>query len=93
MVGFQGIERVKDPDLVEAVTVAKRVLPDRLRGLRESLGLSKAEVARDTGVTKEAISAAERGDFVPSLMRIVVLAAYYGVTVDYLIWDEGERGT
>ena len=88
MFGFTGFERVKDPDLVEAVTVAKMVLPKKLRALREAQGLTTAEVARDTRVTKESISQAERGDFVPSLMRIVVLAAYYGVTVDYLIWDE-----
>lgn len=91
MLCYKGFERVKDPDLVEAVTVAKRVLPDRLRGLRETLGLSTADVSKDTGVTKQAISQYERGELVPSLMRIVVLAAYYGVTVDYLIWDEERR--
>jgi hypothetical protein len=34
MIGFNGFERVTDPDLVEAVTVAARVLPKKLRALR-----------------------------------------------------------
>lgn len=84
-------ERLTDPDLVEALDVMEKTLPRRLRDLRESIGHTTREVARDTGMTQATISAYETGKFVPTLPRIVVLAAYYGVTVDYLIWDEKER--
>lgn len=93
MTGHRRIGWVKDPDLLEAVAVAEQVLPARLRGLRESQGLTTEEVARDTGVTRQSISAYEVGVQTPSLMQVIVLAAYYGVTVDWLIWDEEVRVT
>lgn len=87
---YKGFERVKDQDLVNAVSMMEKTLPRKLRGLRESMGLHLSEVARDTGITKQAISLYETGVNCPTLQRAVILAAYYGVTVDWLIWDEGD---
>ena len=88
---YKGFDRVTDTDIREAVEVAQKVLPERLKGLRESMELTTADVAREVGVTKEAVSSYERGDLLPSLLRLIALAAYYGVTLDDLIWDEEAR--
>lgn len=89
---YKGFSRVTDTDIREAVEVAQKVLPKRLKELRQSMMLTTSDVAEEIGVTKEAISAYERGDLLPSLLRLIALAAYYGVTVDDLIWSEEARG-
>lgn len=89
---YTWMDRVTDTDIREAVEVARKVLPKRLKGLRESMMLTILDVAQEVGVTKEAISAYERGDLLPSLLRLIALAAFYGVTVDDLIWSEEARG-
>lgn len=43
------------------------------------------------GITSAVLSNYERGVRVPGLMRAVALAALYGVTLDWLVWDEEER--
>ena len=85
------LDKIQDPDVREAVFVAKKTLPQRLRKLRESQNLSLSDVAAEVGVTKQAVAYYETGGMVPTVPRLVALAAFYGVTLDWLIWDEGVR--
>lgn len=51
-----------------------RFAPEQLKALREGLGLTQQELAERVGVTKQALSAWERGEYEPtldSLLRIV----------------------
>ena len=86
------LDVIRDEDVREAVLVAKKTLPNRLRGLRESQNLALSDVAAELGMTKQAIAYYETGGMVPTLPRLVALAAFYGVTLDWLIWDEEARG-
>lgn len=86
--GYKGFAKVKDPEIRKAVETANRVLPVRLRGLREASGVSCGDVAAEIGCAVQAVSAYETGDQVPSLMALVALAAFYGVAVDELLWRE-----
>jgi len=57
---------------------------DRLRLLRLTRRLSQAAVARALGVTPATISAYENRRQEPSLDKLVRLATFFDVTVDYL---------
>lgn len=51
-----------------------RFAPEQLKALREGLGLTQQELAERVGVTKQALSAWERGEYEPtldSLLRVV----------------------
>jgi len=63
-------------------------LAKKLRGARERLGLTQAEVARALGVVRELISLWESGKRVPGLAHIRDLARLYGVEEESLL-DEG----
>ena len=53
-----------------------------LRALRESAGLTQAEVARRIGVTRQTLIAIEQGRYSPSLEMAFQLARVFGVGLD-----------
>lgn len=57
----------------------------RLKELRQQAGATQTELARLLGVSREAYSMYEAGKRQPGLAVLDTLAAYYRVTVDYLI--------
>jgi Zn-dependent peptidase ImmA (M78 family)/transcriptional regulator with XRE-family HTH domain len=63
-------------------------LGQRLRGLREQLGLTQEEVARQLGVSRAVVSYYESGQRRPALSTLVSLARTYGVSTRELL--EGE---
>lgn len=65
-------------------TRCETVLPERLRGLRVATGYVIDDVARDTGISSKTIGAFERGDQMPSVVSLVILAEYWGVSIDWL---------
>lgn len=83
------IEQIRDPDVKKAAEAVFDVLPRRLRALRECQGLRLYDIAEEVGIQWQAISAYERGEYIPSVDRLAALAAFFGVTVDDLIWEEG----
>jgi transcriptional regulator with XRE-family HTH domain len=88
---IRGIDGV-DAELVrEAVDVAGELLASRLRTARESAGFSQEDVEEALGITRTSLYRYEHGVSMPGLMRAVALAALYGVTLDWLVWDEEER--
>lgn len=62
----------------------KSVTATRLEGLRNTRGLSQAQVADATGLGKTTIFNAEAGHHEPGVTTLVKLATFYGCTVDYL---------
>lgn len=88
---IRGIDGV-DTELVrEAVDTARELLASRLRTARESAGFSQEDVEQALGIARTTLSSYEHGVSMPGLMRAVALAALYGVTLDWLVWDEEER--
>lgn len=57
---------------------------DGLRDLRERAGLDKTALARLVGVSRQAITAYEKGEMQPTLPVASRIAAALGVTIDQL---------
>lgn len=88
---IRGIDGVDAELIREAVDTAGELLASRLRTARESAGFSQEDVEEALGITRTALYSYEHGVSMPGLMRAVALAALYGVTLDWLVWDEEER--
>ncbi len=57
---------------------------ERLKELREEKGLSQAQLSKNTGLSQSAIAHWELNQRVPVLDAVIVLAKYFGVTLDYI---------
>jgi len=62
----------------------------RLRQLREERNLKQTTVAQETGLSRGTISNYESG-MTPSTANGTILAAYYGVSLDYILGLTDER--
>lgn len=65
------------------------MLSDKIRELRRRSGLSQEELAERIDVSRQAVSKWELGAAVPTADKLVELADYFGVSLDYLM-REGE---
>jgi len=78
----------EDPEFAEAAQDErdKRALAHRIRELRESEGLSQAEVAAQIGTKQPSIARIERGLALPRLDMLQKLARVFGmrVTIDFV---------
>jgi putative transcriptional regulator len=67
-------------------------LNNHVRELRESMGLTQAELAKRTGVSRQAINAIETGKDDPSIWLAYALAKTFGQSIeDVFVFEEGER--
>jgi len=57
---------------------------ERLKDLRIEKGLSQSELARRTGISSTAIVLWESGQRSPTLDSAMVIAEFFGVSIDYL---------
>lgn len=57
----------------------------RLKELRIEKGVTQTEIANILHMSKMAISHWEKGNSEPSVEQLKILAAYFDVSVDYLI--------
>ena len=60
------------------------VTSERLKKLRLSHGYTKSDIAREMGVSRRAVYAWEH-DKCPEIPRLIHLAQFYQVSVDYLL--------
>lgn len=67
------------------MTMAEKIL-----ALRKKAGLSQEELAEKLGVSRQAISRWEMGSAFPDAPNILGLSRLFGVTTDYLLYDEYE---
>ena len=61
---------------------------DRIKALRESRGLTQAELARRMNMTRNGINSWEQGLSMPSPQSLVDLARLFSVSTDYLLGVE-----
>ena len=61
------------------------IFTERLKELRNEKELSQDELAKQTGLSRSAISAWESGTRVPAATAVVALAKFFGVSADYLL--------
>lgn len=56
-----------------------------MQNLRKSYGLSQVELARNLGVTKQAVSNWENNNILPSIDMLIRIATYFSVSCDFLL--------
>ena len=61
---------------------------ETLKYLRLCANLSQEQLARDLNITQQNISRWESGKVEPSISFCIILADYYGISVDELIGRE-----
>jgi len=61
---------------------------ERVRELRKEKGLSQIELAKNVGVGKSVISLWELNECEPTLSKLIALADFFNVTLDYLAGRE-----
>ena len=62
----------------------------RLKAARAGLDLSQADLAEKTGVSRQTISAIEKGDYNPTINLCIKICKVLGKTLDELFWEEEE---
>ena len=59
----------------------------RIKSMRKSLGLTQADLAKEIGVTKQAITTYETGIREPSFRNLIKLSRVLNVTTDWLLGE------
>ena len=65
-------------------------LHEKIYYCRKKSGLSQDALAEKLGISRQAISKWECGDSTPDLDKLRTICTYFGVTTDYLIWENEE---
>ncbi len=60
----------------------------KLKAARAALDLSQQELADRTGVSRQTISAIEKGDYNPTINLCRAICKVLGKTLDELFWEE-----
>lgn len=63
----------------------ENIFKDNLKYLRQERGIGQVKLAKDLGVGKGTISLWENGLREPSMSSLIIIANYFGVTIDYLV--------
>lgn len=73
----------------------KEVLPtmNRIRHLRETMGLRQIDVANATGIDQKTLSNYENEKTNPDSYSLIRLADFFDVSIDYLVGRTGARPT
>ena len=59
----------------------------RLKAARAGLDLSQQELAERVGVSRQTISAIEKGDYNPTINLCIAICKAVGKTLDELFWE------
>ena len=60
----------------------------RLKAARAGMDLSQADLADAVGVSRQTISAIEKGDYNPTINLCIRICRVLGKTLDELFWTE-----
>ena len=63
----------------------------RLKAARAGMDLSQEELAKAVGVSRQTISAIEKGDYNPTIRLCRAICRALGKTLDELFWEEDEH--
>ncbi|MCR5238448.1 MAG: helix-turn-helix transcriptional regulator, partial [Lachnospiraceae bacterium] len=61
----------------------------RLKAARAGMDLSQDELAKLCGVSRQTMSAIEKGDYNPTINLCIAICKALGRTLDELFWPEG----
>lgn len=64
----------------------------KLKAARASLDLSQEELSCRVGVSRQTISAIEKGDYNPTIKLCVAICRELGKTLDDIFWEENREG-
>lgn len=56
-----------------------------LKHQRESMKLSQSQLAKETGIKQQNISRWESNTHIPDITQCIILAKYYGITLEELL--------
>ena len=59
----------------------------RLKSARAALDISQQQLAEMVGVSRQTISAIEKGDYNPTINMCISICKVLGKTLDELFWD------
>lgn len=59
----------------------------KMKSARAGLDLSQQELAEKVGVTRQTISAIEKGDYNPTVNLCISICKVLGKTLDELFWE------
>ena len=60
----------------------------RLKAARAGLDMSQDDLAKKVGVSRQTISAVEKGDYNPTINLCISICKALGKTLDELFWEE-----
>lgn len=60
----------------------------RLKSARAAMDLSQQQLAEKVGVSRQTISAIEKGDYNPTVNLCIAICKALGKTLDELFWEE-----
>ena len=60
----------------------------RLKAARAALDLSQQQLAERVGVSRQTISAIEKGDYNPTINLCIAICKALNKTLDDLLWEE-----
>lgn len=80
--------KVPDREVVREVAGELKEVPKRLRKLREVSGFTLQEAGEMVGVGRERLRQYESGISIPSMPMLLIFAAFYGVSLDWLCGKE-----
>ena len=64
----------------------------RLKSARAALDLSQQDLADRVGVSRQTISAIEKGDYNPTINLCISICRVLGKSLDELFWEEQPNG-
>ena len=60
----------------------------KMKAARAAMDLSQQELAARVGVSRQTISAIEKGDYNPTINLCIAICKELGKTLDELFWEE-----
>ena len=61
------------------------VMKNNLRKLRKQAGLTQISLQMKTGIEQALLSKFENGERIPPTETLIILADFYGVSMDYIV--------
>ncbi len=60
-------------------------MENNLKSLRKNRGLTQIQLQIATGIEQALLSKFERGERIPPTETLIILADFYGVSIDYIL--------
>lgn len=60
-------------------------MKNNLKSLRKNRGLTQIQLQIATGIEQALLSKFERGERIPPTETLIILADFYGVSIDYIL--------